>query len=74
MPCTRAFLGTFALNGGIMNETTIDMQFERSTKNKHRFIAPEGSPVSEVYVAKSAMPAPLPTITVVVKPAIAKGA
>lgn len=48
-------------------QVTIQMNFERSTKNKHRYTAAdESAAVSEVYVAKSYMLAPLPTIKVTI--------
>lgn len=55
-----------------MDTLIIPMTFERSTKNKHRFIA--GTPdaaVSEVYINKRIMPAPLPQIEVTVKVKVA---
>jgi hypothetical protein len=49
-------------------EITIQMSFERSTKNKHRFVADDpAAAVSELYIAKSYMLAPLPTIKVTIK-------
>ena len=49
-------------------DITIQMSFERSTKNKHRFVADNpAAAVSEIYVAKSYMVAPLPVIRVNIK-------
>lgn len=39
----------------------IEMRFEKSTKNKHVYVA-EGSAVPSIYIDKSALPAsPVPT-------------
>ena len=47
---------------------TIKMLFERSTKNKHRFVAQDpNAAVSECYVAKSYMLAPVPEIQVTIE-------